>query len=136
MEMVQHPLAHRVCLERCEATSSDRGGADGCTGDALRAKIVEIVIAAHGRTLWEKATQDEREDAISDAYDEENYEVWERAAAVRADDELNRKHLDPEYVCIPFDELSEVTQELYMQLLTTWAGTSTTRWTTTERWSW
>ena len=112
MELAQHPLAHRVCLERCGATNSDRGGADGCTGDALKAKIVELVVGKLGREEWAKATQDEKDSAIIDAEDEDNWELWERAAVLYADEQLNAKHLDPEHVALPFDELSEMTQIL------------------------
>jgi hypothetical protein len=112
MELVQHPLAHQVCLERCEATNSDRGGADGCTGDAIKAKIVEIVVAKLGREEWRRASEDERDNAFLYVESEEACEYWERAAIVYADEELNKKHLDSEHVAAPFDDLSEMTQLL------------------------
>ena len=65
----------------------------------MKAKIIEIVIAAHGRECWRQTSGDERDEAILAVQDDETWEVWERAASVRKDEELNQKYLDPEYVC-------------------------------------
>ena len=120
LEILQHPLADQVDLDRVRASVSDRGGADGKVANALKTRCVRSVQRELGRKAWEERDLLEREAAILALYSSWAVvlEAWEAAQALHDDDELNNRAAgDPrqpfgEYVPKLFDTLWETSQEI------------------------
>jgi hypothetical protein len=127
MEMLQHPLAANVDLERARGSLTDRGGADGKVASALEKRVVRSVQRKLGCKVWddlgasgEKVGGETLEQTMArmSLYDSaitfevDRVKAWEAAQHLWDNDQLDKRAVAPDYMPTFFDDLFEATQEM------------------------
>ena len=116
LQTLQHPMAHMLDIDRCGASLSDRGGADGVTHRSLQAAVIRRVRYKLGVDRWLEMDEDARVGALGDIrpsqwWEDGVEEAWADAQDIFDDEELNEHAVNPEHSARSFEKQSEFFQD-------------------------